>query len=78
MIQSTATEHRMKAEYVFDEILKAWVAAPKPKKKFRVTLSNGVTEFETVKWSHSAVSAAHAAEQEFAFEPLYVSIKLEG
>jgi hypothetical protein len=65
-------------EYVFDEILKAWVSAPKPKKKFRVTVSNGVTESETVKWAHSAVSAAHAAEQEFAYEPLYVSIKLEG
>jgi hypothetical protein len=65
-------------EYVFDEILKAWVSPPKPKKKFRVTVSNGVTEFETVKWAHSAVSAARAAENEFAFEPLYVTVKLEG
>jgi hypothetical protein len=65
-------------EYIFDEILKAWVAAPKPKKKFRVTVSNGVTEYETVKWAHSAVSAARAAEQEFAYEPLYINVKLEG
>jgi hypothetical protein len=65
-------------EYIFDEILRAWVATPKQKKRFRVTLSNGVTEFETVKWAHSAVSAARAAEDEFAFEPLYVNVKLEG
>jgi hypothetical protein len=69
----------MKAtEYVFDETLLAWVAAPKPNKKFRVTLSNGVTEFETVQWARSAASAARAAEEEFSFEPLFVSIKLEG
>jgi hypothetical protein len=65
-------------EYIFDEILRAWVAAPKPKKKFRVTISDGVTEYETVKLSHSAASAALAAEGEFVFEPLYVTVKMEG
>jgi hypothetical protein len=68
----------MESKYVFDEILKAWVAAPKPKKKFRVTVSDGVTEFETVKWAHSAASAARAAEEEFAFEPEFITVKMEG
>jgi hypothetical protein len=68
----------MESKYVFDEILKAWVVAPNPKKKFRVTVSDGVTEFETVKWGYSASSAARAAEEEFVFEPVSVTIKLEG